>query len=185
MPRQRKLAERIDAPPPQRASGAKTEQPEMMTRRRVIRELMLESASVDKCLVVMQSKWPEVTESVVRRMIAEAERELTERATEKLALKKMKQEARLLGHISKAAGKSAFSAVSSLEKTYADVAGTNAPIRVRHEVSYTTRFEEALKRAAALLSENQARGFLNGHTVPLGLSGSASVIEVSGEGKDE
>ncbi len=184
MPRQRlntKTAEQASVPGPKRKGGERTSEAEMMTRRRLIRGLMLVASTPDQCLAAMQSKFAGITMAEVKRLYVEAEQELLSRAGDKLDMKRARQEARVLSEIASAQGKGAHGAVASLERVYADVAGTNAPVRVFHEVSFGERFNTAFQRAAAQLTKQQADGLLNGHTVPLGVSGGGSDIITTGE----
>ena len=183
MPRRRKVAEGSGGEPPKRKAGEHTSEAEMMTRRRIMRGLMLVSSSPDQCLAAMQSKFSNIDRATVIRLYKEAEQELIDRDTDKLEMKRRKQEARLLGEIAKASGKGASNAVASLEGKYADIAGTNAPVQVRHEISISERVSTAYQRTLALLTAQQAKGLLNGKSVPLGApmtNGHAS-IDVAGE----
>jgi hypothetical protein len=183
MPRQRvntKTAERAGTPGPKRRGRPPATGAEMALRRRLVREAMLVSATPDATVAMVHQKFPELDEAAILRLYEEAEAELIGRSTEKLSTKKAKQEARILGHITAARGKGAFGAVASLEREYSNVAGTSAPVRVHHDVSFTDRQNEAWKRTLFAAGKGTLERLLKGKTVSLGLA-QGQAIPATGE----
>lgn len=181
MPRRRKTIEKTaTAKPPKRRSGKekRTSPEEMMTRRRLIRGLMLVATSPENCLAAMQTKFPDITLPQVKQLYAEAEEELIQIQGQKLISKRARQEARILSNIASAQGKGAFSSIAALERVYADVAGTNAPVQIRHVVASEERWASAIKEKLAQMTARQAQQLIAGKTAALG---APAAIDVPGE----
>jgi hypothetical protein len=187
MPRTRvntKKAEKAGTPGPKRKGTPPTPPADMAKRAQTMYGLALHAATHDQQMASMTKAFPGITEEAVRKLRADMDRLILESTGDTPALKKAKAELRILTSISTARAKGAFSAVASLEAEYAKIVGIHAPVRVHHQHEVSESFRAAFQVAVQQLTSEQARGLLDGETVPIGFSGGGAVIDVEGEPND-
>ena len=128
---------------------------EQRARRNAMSTALQQAAGTDIILATFAKQFG-MTESATRTLIAEVRAMWDDDDAEGARYKKSAQERRLMQHIGKAAKAGKYTAVANLEKTYADVTGTNI-----HEddkpVDVDSRLTDALLSVLGVLDTKEVR----------------------------